>query len=120
MEDFYVKILTKNVKIAPLNAYERLTAVSLAFWIPPEDDGSFNKAKENLILCTDSFSKEDVLRLISILRDKFNLSCGLINIGDNKAGQPSYRIRINKSSMATLIVLVKPYMINSMLYKWGL
>lgn len=43
------------------------------------DDGSFNKTKGCLIICTDSYSKDDGLRLISILTIKFNLSCGLIN-----------------------------------------
>ena len=40
-------------------------------------DGSFNKSKGYLILCTDSFSKEDVLYLISILKTKFNISSAL-------------------------------------------
>lgn len=49
------------------------------------DDGSYNKIKGCLILCTDSYSKEDVSRLISILKDKFNLSCGITkNIQNEK------------------------------------
>ena len=32
------------------------------------DDGSYNKIKKNLILCTDSYSKKDVLFLIEILK----------------------------------------------------
>jgi hypothetical protein len=47
------------------------------------DDGSFAKSKEQIILCTDSYSKKDVLRLIDILHTKFNLSCGLINCSKN-------------------------------------
>ena len=69
-----------------------LTYVGLAYWIM--DDGSYNKHKGNIILCTDSYTKEDVLFLISNLKDKFNLSCGLF-----KLGETSYRIRINKSSI---------------------
>jgi len=68
------------------------------------DDGSFNKSKGNLTLCTDYLSKEYVLRLIHILKTKFNLSCGLINYNKNKN---SYRIRINKSSIPSLTMLVK-------------
>ena len=49
-----------------------LTSVGLAYWIM--DDGSYNQHKGNIILCTDCYTKEDVLFLISILKDKFNLS----------------------------------------------
>ena len=42
------------------------------------DDASFFKPKNQVIICTDSYCKEDVLRLISILTNKFNLSCALI------------------------------------------
>ena len=116
MEDFYVKVENKNIKFVPAKANENLTAVSLAYWIM--DDGSYNKIKGCLILCTDSYSKEDVSRLISILKDKFNLSCGIIkNIQNEKI---YYRIRINKSSLSSLILLIKPYLIPSMYYKVGL
>nr|QVG61541.1 hypothetical protein [Rhizoctonia sp.] len=118
IDDFYVKDLHNNIKIVPLNAYEKLTAVGLAFLIM--DDGSFNITKGHLVICTDSFSKEDVLRLIHILNSKFGLSCGLINHGITKGGNIAYRIRINKSSMPSLINLVKPHIIPSMLYKLGL
>lgn len=60
----------------------------------------FMKAIGILILCTDSYSKTDVLRLIDILVKKFNLSCGLIN-SSNRDKKLSCRIRINKSSMPT-------------------
>ena len=63
--NFYIKIDNKNIKIIPKNSYDDLTSVSLAYWII--DDGSFNKLKGNLVLCTDSYSKEDVLQLIFIL-----------------------------------------------------
>ena len=72
VEDFYVKEGNKNIKIVPKDSISRLTPVSLAHWIM--DDGSFNKSKGYLILCTDSYCKEDVLYLISILKTKFNLS----------------------------------------------
>jgi len=80
------------------------------------DDGSFNKSKGYLTLCTDSYSKEDVLYLISILETKFNLSCGLIEHKKDKA----YRIRINKSSLPHLATLIRPHLIPSMLYKIGM
>jgi hypothetical protein len=72
----------KNIKILPKNSYLRLTPVSLAYWI--KDDRSFNKAKGYLVLCTDSFSKVEVLHLISILENKFNLSCALFELKTTK------------------------------------
>jgi hypothetical protein len=107
--EFYVD----NIKVVPKNMPNYLTSVGLAHWIM--DDCSYNKHKGHIILCTDSYTKEDVLFLISILKDKFNLSCGLV-----KRTETSYRIRINKSSIPQLIVLVKPYFIPSMYYKLGI
>jgi len=117
-EDFYSKIEGKYIKVVPKNAYENLTEVGLAFWIM--DDGSFSKIKHFLILCTDSYSKEDVLYLIHILKKNFGLSCAIINYKKTKKGTDSYRIRINKSSMPDLIKLTKNHFIPSMLYKLGL
>ncbi len=65
------------LKIVPLNIYESLTAIGLAFWIM--DDGSYSKIKGNIILCTDSYTLQEVQLLISVLSNKFHLSCGLIN-----------------------------------------
>ena len=88
------------------------------------DDGSFNKSKGSLVLCTDSYCKEDVLYLISILKTKFNLLAALFTTNqprvETRNSKIYYRIRINKSSMPTLINLVKPHIIPSMLYKLGL
>ena len=56
------------------------------------------KLKGNLVLFTDSYSKEDVLQLIFILTNKFNISSGIISL--NKKGKNSYRI--NKSSLPHL------------------
>lgn len=71
-EEFYVD----NIKVVPKILPNYLTSVGLAYWIM--DDGSYNKHKGYIILCTDSYTKDDVLFLIRILKDKFNLSCGLV------------------------------------------
>nr|QNH92692.1 hypothetical protein [Wolfiporia cocos] len=112
VEDCYVKEGNKNIKIVPKDTISRLTPVSLAHWIM--DDGSFNKSKGYLILCTDSYCKEDVLYLISILKTKFHLSSALFMVKNKTNNKIYYRIRINKSSIPTLIGLVKPYFISSM------
>lgn len=113
-----MKINNKNIKIVPTDSDDRMTDVSLAYWIM--DEGSYNKIKGNLTFCTLSYSKEDVLLLIRILTDKFNLSCGLIEYQIRKDGNMSYRIRINKSSMPRLIDLTRIYILPSMAYKLGL
>lgn len=59
-EEFYVD----NIKIVPKNMPKYLTSVGLAFWIMV--DGSYNKHKGNIILCTDSYTKEEVLFLMDI------------------------------------------------------
>ena len=117
MDEFYFKdfYLNRNIKVLPLNAIKKLTKVALAYWIM--DDGSYNKINNNFILCTDSFSDKDILRLIEILKIKYDLSCGKI-VYDKMNN--TYRIRINKSSMAKLISIVKPYFIPTMYYKLGL
>lgn len=82
------------------------------------DDGSFNQSKSYLILCTDSYSREDVLHFIDTLKNKFNLSAALVSINKQNLNF-YYRVRVNKSSMPHLIELVKPYFIPSMIYKLG-
>ena len=81
-DDFYVKNENKNIKIIPKDSINSLTSISLAYWIM--DDGSFNKGKGYLILCTDSYSREEVLHLIDILKNKFNLSAALVSIKKKK------------------------------------
>lgn len=60
--NFYVKQIESNgfIKIVPLNIYESLTAIGLAFWIM--DDGSYSKIKGNIILCTDSYTLQEIQR----------------------------------------------------------
>ena len=81
------------------------------------DDGLFNKSKGYLILCTDSYCKEDVLYLISIFKTKFYIYSALFRV---KITKIYYRIRINKSSMPSLIELVKPYLIDHFYYKFDI
>lgn len=52
IKDFYVNVNDRNIKIVPKDAYQKLTKVSLAYWIM--DDGSFNKTKGTIILCTET------------------------------------------------------------------
>jgi hypothetical protein len=77
--------------------------------------GDGAKAGKGLILCTDSFSLQDVVRLMNVLIIKYNLKCSIWTI---KPG--SYRLHISAKSMDKVREIVKPYFIDSMLYKINL
>lgn len=70
-EDFYIKDGNKkNIKIVPKDSINRLTSISLCYWIM--DDLAINKIKGHLkSFIKDSYSRQDVLYLISILKFKF-------------------------------------------------
>ena len=67
-----------------------------------------------LIICTDSFSIEEVVRLINVLTIRYRLECTLRY---HTSTQP--RIYIRQRSMPLLRNIVIPHMHSSMLYKLG-
>ncbi len=73
-------------------------------------DGSVQR--HGLILCTDSYSIEDVVRLINVLMIRYRLECSLRFYRKNQ-----YRIYIRQDSMSILRTIVTPYFHSSMLYK---
>jgi len=68
-----------------------------------------------LLLCTNSYSLEDVVRLINVLIIRYRLECNLRLQKQNQ--KIEYMIYINQSSMPLLWTIVSPYMHPSMLYK---
>jgi hypothetical protein len=66
-----------------------------------------------LEICTDSFSVEEVSRIITVLYVRYNIDSTL----RIHKGKP--RIYIRTSSMPTLRNLVRPHMHPSFLYKLG-
>lgn len=98
-------------KIIPANIFHDLTPLALAHWIMGDGTAHNN----GLVLCTDSNSLEEVIRLMNVLMIKYDLIC---SIHTKRPGQ--YRIYISVKSMDKVRELVKPYMVNSMLYKIGL
>jgi len=73
-------------------------------------DGSVSRY--GLHLCTNSYSLEDIVRLMNILMIRYILECSL-----HIHRQNQYRIYIRQSSMPLLLNIVSPYMHTSMLYK---
>ena len=106
----------KFIKIVPLNISEMFSEISLAYWIM--DYGyfySYGRTK-TVLLCTESFTKEECIILQSLL-EKLNIKSTL-KVRDKINDR--YRIRISKTSMDRVISLVKPYMHKDFLYKLGI
>ena len=91
----------------PLDIYNILTPVALAIWIA--GDGSSHPS--GLILCTHSFTIQDVVRLMNVLLIKYDIESTL----RFERGLPT--IYIKASSMARLRTLVLPYLHPSIHYK---
>lgn len=84
-----------------------------------EGDGYFTDG--SVKICTDNFTKDEVLRLIEVLHVKYGIKAS-INKRTNLGGSVKWRIRISKLSMDKLRISfdVRPYFISEMLYKLGL
>lgn len=99
-----------KIKQIPDNIYDLLTPITIAprSWIM--GDGS--KLNKGLILCTDSYTVQEVLKLMNVLKIKYDIDSTIQGIKNNRP-----RIYILQKSMPKLINIVKPYMLKSMLYK---
>jgi hypothetical protein len=106
--ELYLLFYPNKIKIIPKNIFELLTPVTLAHLIM--GDGSVSR--HGLILCTDSYLIEDVVRLINVLMIRYRLECTLRAHRKNQ-----YRIYIRQDSMSILRTIVTPYFHSSMLYK---
>jgi hypothetical protein len=87
--------------------------LGLAYWI--SDDGSFDKSTKTVVLCTESFTLEEVELLISVLNDKWDLDSY-----KKKASNGGYRIVIPQRKLAILQSLIGHIMPPMMRYKLGL
>jgi LAGLIDADG DNA endonuclease family len=94
-------------KIVPNNIFDLLTPIGLAYWIM--DDGY--KSNKGIYISTESFSKEELILVKEVLKNKFNLESG-IHLTTN-----GYRIYIFSSSREKLINLIKPYFLSLFNYK---
>ena len=76
------------------------------------DDGY--KSTNGFYICTESFSFEEQLLIVKILKNKFNLESNPHKVTNG------YRIYIPSSSKNKLIELTKPFIIPHFLYKFNL
>ena len=98
-------------KLIPWNIFELLTPIALAHMIM--GDGSVKS--HGLIICTDSYTIQDVVRLMNVLIIKYRLE---LKFRLNSQSQP--RILIRQRSMPLLRAIVLPHMCQSMIYKLGI
>lgn len=116
--EFYNLFYHEGKKVIPLNIYDLLTPLGLAFLIC--DDGSFNQEKKFVVICTDCFLESEIDSLMLVLTQKFELDCRKISLkGSGKSGN-KFRIVIKRSSLDKLRDLCSKHLHSSMLYKLGL
>ena len=108
LTELYPLFYPRGVKIIPKNIYDLLTPVALAHLVM--GDGS--KERHGLIICTDSYSMKDVVRLINVLMIKYRIECTI-----KVRNKDKHRIYIREGFMPLLRQIIKPYMCSSMLYK---
>lgn len=102
-----------NIKILPKDIDFYLTPLALAIQIM--DDGT--KLGLGMKLCTNNFSKSEVLYLVNLLNSKYNLITS-IQIANRNKNQ--YHIYISKHSIPLLQSIVGKYIHSSMKYKFPL
>ena len=71
-------------------------------------------SRHGLIICTDSYTIQEIVRIINVLIIKYRLECTLRYLTPTKP-----RIYIRERSMPILRNIVRPHMVKSMLYKIG-
>lgn len=109
------------IKILPVNIEELINSISLAHWLM--NDGYYKNIENTIYFCTDNFSKNEVLLLINILSNKFNIKSTIYNrryLNINDELIEHYKIRISKLDVNKLILLIKPHIIPEMYYKLGI
>ncbi len=112
---WYLNVDGKNIKIVPANLADLFTSVSLAYWV--SSDVTFRKDSGTVVLCTDSFSADEVDFLRSLLLEKFNIQSTRVSNGMSKN---QYRISIAKASVPTIQNIVYPHMPSTMTFRVGL
>ena len=112
---FYADLFYKNKKkIVPPFLFEHFNQISLAYWFM--DDGSLKRYKttQAFILCTDSFSKDEVLFLGSMLKLKYNIHVNYHKQRDN------YRIYVPTKHFQDFSSLILPFLHPNFNYKLAL
>jgi LAGLIDADG DNA endonuclease family len=106
---FYDVASNKKVKIIKPELFFYFNEIVFAHWIM--GDGA--KKNKGIILCTDNFTFKEVIILMNILLLKFNIKSS-IHLEKNKP-----RIYVTYKELLRIWMALKPYIHESMLYKFG-
>lgn len=108
----------KNKKCVPKTIGNILTARGVAYWYMDDGAAKWIKKTQAMRLCTDSFSKEDVMLLISVLKENFNIDAKWFGERANPTAKIKNRINLPAASYPRFDAIVAPYFHASMLYKY--
>jgi len=110
--NYYRNLFYKDgKKVVVQDILNQLNPRSLAIWIC--DDGSYNK-QGYIILCTNSYTLEEHELIKQFFEKRFGLS-PTIGFRDGKY----YYLRFKQKDSQKLIEIIKPFILESMLYKIG-
>ena len=109
--ELYSLFYPEGVKVIPQNIYDLLTPVALAHIIM----GDGNALHHGLIICTNCYSIQDVVRLMNVLIVRYRLECTITRKKKNQ--KVEFMIYIKQKSLSSLLAIVKPYYLSAMLYK---
>nr|YP_008475182.1 hypothetical protein [Candida labiduridarum]AGS44490.1 hypothetical protein [Candida labiduridarum] len=111
----YDYINNKYIKILP--EYLNISPISLAHWLM--GDGTYTSS---IILCSDTFSKDEVIKLINYLDKQYNIKSTILVIKyiNNNKLITRYRVRVRANSTHKFILLVKKHLLPEFYYKLGL
>lgn len=114
LNDLYTNGYIDGKKCIPFNLFQYYNREALAFHFMDDGCKITDKSGEisGFILCTDSFSYNEVLKFSYFLKGKFNLNPTVNCLNNNY-----YRIRINKKDVKRFIYLIEPYIIENSKYK---
>jgi hypothetical protein len=80
--------------------------------------GDGGASRHGLVLYTNSFSIQDIVKLINVLIIKYDLKCSIHLKRRNQ--KIEYLVYISQDSLPILRKIVLPFIIPSMFYKLGL
>ena len=115
LKDIRDQIYTPSKTVSPWWA-NQIDDLALSIWFM--DDGHLayiNKSKSEFSFATNSFSEKENYLLSSVLKDKFGINSTVRAISKKSGIQ--HNIFINEDSFDDFSDLIKPHIVNSMLYK---
>lgn len=108
--DLHRLFYNDKIKVIRDELIEQITSpFSLAIWIM--DDGTLDKRSKRINICSDSFTHKEHILLKRMFLDNFNLNVKIVKYGNK------YRLHFTVVETRKLVNIIKPFIIESMLYK---